>query len=276
MISAKTQPCVIFGDPVEHSLSPRMHNAAYKALDLEEAYVYLAAQVRADDLAQAIQGARVMGFRGVTCTIPHKTAVIPLLDELDPIARDIGAVNTVVHQDGKMIGYNTDWIGIVEPLRKRRSLHGARVAILGAGGTARAAGYGLREAGAELFFLNRTVGRARLLADEIGGQAHPLDEIGILHDCEIILNTTSVGMSPRDQVSPLPKDAFRKTHLVMDAIYTPLYTKLLQDARDVGAEVICGVEMFLYQGIAQFKLYTGHDAPIEVMQQVLIERLGNW
>lgn len=274
MIDAKTQVCVIFGDPVAHSLSPKMHNAAYEALGIADRFVYLAARVRAEELAEAVAGARAMKFRGITCTIPHKTGILACLDAVDEVAARIGAVNTVVCEEGRLIGYNTDWIGIVEPLKQRRSLVGTRVAVIGAGGTARAAGFGLQQEGAQVVFLNRTLERARLLADALGGEAYTLEETAVIASCDIVINTTSVGMFPDVERSPLPAAVFQPTQIVMDAIYTPRSTRYLRDAQEKGAVVIEGVEMFLQQGVAQFALYTGISAPVEVMRSVIDEALG--
>ncbi len=273
MIDAKTQVCVILGDPVAHSLSPKMHNAAYQALGIADRFVYLAAHVRSEELEQAVAGARAMKFRGITCTIPHKTAILRWLDDIDPIAQQIGAVNTVVCEQGRWVGYNTDWQGMIEPLKQRRSLVGARVAVIGAGGTARAAGFGLHREGAQVVFLNRSVERARALADALGGEAYALERSEVIAACDIVIHTTSVGMSPEVERSPLPASVFRAKQLVMDAIYTPMQTRLLRDAQEQGASVISGIEMFLQQGAAQFALYTGISAPIEVMRAVVMEAL---
>jgi shikimate dehydrogenase len=230
--------------------------------------------VRAEELAEAVAGARAMKFRGITCTIPHKTGILACLDAVDEVAARIGAVNTVVCEEGRLIGYNTDWIGIVEPLKQRRSLVGARVAVIGAGGTARAAGFGLQQEGAQVVFLNRTLERARLLADALGGEAYTLEETAVIASCDIVINTTSVGMFPDVERSPLPAAVFQPTQIVMDAIYTPRYTRYLRDAQEKGAVVIAGAEMFLQQGVAQFALYTGISAPVEVMRSVIDEALG--
>ncbi len=273
--SATTEVCVIWGDPVSHSLSPRMHNEAYRELDIAEKFVFVAAQVQAQELEQAWAGARAMKFRGITCTIPHKQAMMPLLDELDPLAKKVGAVNTVVRlSDGRYKGYNTDVEGVVLPLKERIDLAGKRVAIVGAGGAARAAVFGVEDAGAEVLVLNRTLEKAQALAEEVGGSAYSLQDADVVEGCDVIVQTTSVGMTPHVEDSPLPSSVLRPSQLVMDAIYTPWETRLLQDARKAGAMVIPGAEMFVYQGVAQFELYTGCSAPVSTMKRIVSESLG--
>src|SRR3989344_6026284 len=149
-ITAKTKLCIIIGDPVEHSLSPVMHNAAYQALGIDNEFVFVASQVKVAHVKDVVTAMRVMGFRGLTCTIPHKIAVMKYLDKIDPIAQKIGAVNTVVNENGILTGYNTDWLGTVIPLEKHGTLKNKKVALIGAGGAARACGYGVIEKGATL------------------------------------------------------------------------------------------------------------------------------
>lgn len=268
-INGHTQLCVIIGDPVAHSLSPAMHNAAYRALGIDEDFVYVAAHVAPQDLPAAVAGFRAMGLRGLTCTIPHKQTILPLLDEIDPIAAKIGAVNTVVHEEGKLIGYNTDWQGIVLPLQARIDLTDKSVLLLGAGGTARSAGFGLQQAGAQVTICNRHLGRGQALAQVLEAKALPWQERETaLHHFDIIINTTSVGMAQPEQ-SPLPGHALQSSHLVFDAIYTPFETRLLRDAKARGAQIVRGAQMFLAQGLAQFEHYTDHRAPTEVMEAVI-------
>ncbi len=273
-ITAKTQICVIIGDPIGHSLSPAMHNAGYQALGIGGQFVFVASHVTAPNLKDAIAGVRAMGIRGITCTIPHKTTVIPLLDDIDPLAAKMGAVNTVVQQDGKLKGYNTDWMGIVRPLTQRTTLQGKRVAVLGAGGAARAAAFGVEEQGASVVVFNRTVAKAETLAREVSGVAYGLEEINRVQECDILIQTTSVGMLPYPKETLIPIEYLSHNHVVMDVVYTPWYTQLLHDATTKGATVIPGAEMFLHQGLAQFSLYTGQDAPAHVMKEIIVDALG--
>lgn len=276
--TASTKVCVIWGDPVSHSLSPRMHNEAYRALGIADQFVFVAAHVEPHSLADAIAGARAMKLQGVTCTLPHKQAVIPLLDELDELAQKVGAVNTVVRlEDGRLKGYNTDVEGIVLPLLERTTLQGKRVGVLGAGGAARAAAFGVRSEGAEVLIFNRTLEKAAKLAQEVGASALPLVDVDAIRGCDILIQTTSVGMTPHEDDMPISSEALTESQIVFDAIYTPWRTRLLREAQAAGATVIPGAEMFLYQGVAQFEKYTGGKAPVTTMKRLISEALnGEW
>lgn len=268
-INSKTKLCVIIGDPVEHSLSPQMHNAAYEALKIDDEFVFIAARVKKQDIKAAVEAARALGIRGLTCTIPHKLSVMRYLDKVDEIAKNIGAVNTVVNDGGVLIGYNTDWLGAVTPLTQLGSLAGVSVALIGAGGAARACAFGLSQKGARVTIYNRTKENAKALAKEVGGAAKSLEEIAGVREADIIVNASSVGMAPAADASPVPKEYLKKTHIVFDVVYNPRETKLLREAKAAGARVISGLEMLLHQGVAQFEYYTGYKAPIEAMRQAL-------
>jgi shikimate dehydrogenase len=272
-ITAKTKMCVIIGDPVEHSLSPAMHNAAYEALGLDKDYVFTAAHVIPDTLESAINGARALGIHGITCTIPHKVEVMKYLDEIDPVAKRIGAVNTVLNENGKLVGYNTDWIGTVIALEQKTSLEGKTVALLGAGGAARAMVYGLVERNAKVTIYNRTLETATELANEFNAEARDMSDLKPLKHANIIINSTSVGMGDAAGVSLVPPEVLHKDHIVFDAIYKPHETKLIQDAQKVGSQIVYGYEMLLHQGAAQFKIYTNKEAPLDVMEEVVTNNL---
>lgn len=272
-ISAKTKLCIIIGDPVEHSLSPAMHNAAYAALGIDDEFVYVAARVDVKDIQDVVRAVRVMGIRGLTCTIPHKMAVMQYLDEIDPIAQKIGAVNTVVNDNRKLIGYNTDWQGTVIPLEKVLLLKGRKVALFGAGGAARAMAYGVLERGARLTIFNRTIEKAQKLVAELsphGEVRYEMTPKYSLDDFDIILNATSLGMGEQVNETPVPKEFIQKNHIVFDAVYSPYETRLLREAKEQGATVIHGTEMLLHQGMAQFELYTGRKAPEVVMREIIM------
>ena len=266
-ITAKTKINMVIGDPVEHSLSPQMHNAGYKALQIDDQFVYVACLVDVNNIEDFINGIRAMNIQGVSCTIPHKLAVIPYIDEIDKIAKKIGAVNTIVNDNDKLIGYNTDWIGSIEPLKKITSLKGKRVALLGAGGAARAAAFAVTNENAHLHIFNRTVENAKKIAEDFGGKASPLDMYEEIKSCDIIINTTAIGLTDKT-ATPLPKEYITNKHIVFDAVYGH-ETQLLRDAKEQGAQIIDGTEMLLLQGMAQFKLFTGYDAPEETMREVL-------
>lgn len=256
--------CLIIGDPVAHSLSPRMHNAAYRALNLN--FVMGAARVTHLTLPEAISGVRALNIRGLACTMPHKVAICSLLDELDPIAAEIGAVNTVVQEDGALRGYNTDWLGILKPLESLTPLRGKHVAILGAGGAAQAAVYACVSAAASVTIFNRTVANAEPLARRFHLELLPLDSNLNLERFDVIINTTSVGMSPRVELSPLTPDQIFSHQIVFETIYHPHETQLLRHARSRGARTLRGLDMFLEQGAAQFELHTGVEAPRGTMK----------
>jgi shikimate dehydrogenase len=238
-----------------------MHNAAFEELGIDAAY--LAFDVAAHDLAAAIGGMRALGTRQLAISIPHKEAVMALVDRVDETARAIGAVNTVTRRDDQLIGSNTDWLGGVRALERAVDLSSARAVVLGAGGTARALVFGLLERGAEVAVLNRTAKRAAKLADELGAQT-----AGSLSDLaerpyDVLVNTTSVGL--RSDLSPVEAAWISPAATVMDVVYDPHETRLLRDAAARGAQTIGGKWMLVYQAAEQLRLWTGQDAPIDTM-----------
>ncbi len=268
-VTAKTKICVIIGDPVEHSLSPAMHNAAYEALEIDDQFVFVASRVKIEEIESVVKAVRVMNIRGLTCTIPHKIEVMKYLDKIDPIAEKIGAVNTVVNNGGVLEGYNTDYLGVLTPLEKMIDLKGKKVALIGAGGAARAAAYAVTSKGAKLKIFNRTIENAEEIAKDFGAEFGPLDDLEGIKDYDIIFNSTSVGMEPNINESPVPAEYLNENQIVFDAIYAPHETQLLKDAKGKGAKIIHGLEMLLHQGTAQFEIYTGQKAPEEIMQKIL-------
>lgn len=268
-ITAKTKICMVIGDPIDHSLSPQIHNAGYEALGINDQFVYVASQVKIEHIADFLKGVKTMGIRGVSCTMPHKLIVMEYLDILDETAKTIGAVNTIVNEKGRLKGYNTDWLGVITPLEKLTSLSGKKVAVLGAGGAARAIIYGLTKKDAKVTIYNRTKEKAEALAMEFGCNVALLTDTKKLAASDIIINATSVGMKPHENQTPIDTKSIQKNQIVFDAIYTPFETKLLKEAKKHGAKTIPGIEMLLYQGIAQFELYTGKNAPEDIMRKVL-------
>ncbi len=260
----------LYGNPVGHSLSPPMHNAAYKKMGINASYCPCCVK----DLAEAITRIRERPLRGVSVTIPFKTAVIPYLDEMQDDARTIGAVNTILHDDkGRLRGYNTDWMGVVLGLEETLEIHGKTFAILGAGGAARAAAYGILHRGGSPVIVNRTTARGEEMAQEFGCPFYHFSEIGAIRaDC--LINTTPVGMAPEVGTSPIAKGVLANFQWVMDCIYNPLKTQLLQDAEGAGCIPINGVGMFVHQGAEQIKIWTGKEPPREFMRQVVLEKLG--
>lgn len=247
-----------------------MHLAGYRALGLDFTYVPFAVT----DVEGAIRGMRALGIRGLGVSMPYKQAVIPWLDELDPIAARIGAVNTIVNDGGCLKGYNTDWIGAVRALEEVRQLRGARVLLLGAGGAARAVAFGLAERGASVTVANRDIDKARALAAAIGGAAVALGREALSPDHDILVNATSLGMVEVDPRSPIPEEALREDLLVMDIVYKPMLTELVEAARRRGATAVHGGRMLLHQAAEQFRLYTGCEPPLDAMDTALRAQLG--
>jgi shikimate dehydrogenase len=260
-IGPTTALCGIVLHPAGHTRSPAMHNAAFAALGIDA--VYLAFDVPSAGLGVAIAGARALGVRQLAVSIPHKEAVMAHLDEVDETARRIGAVNTVTRRDGRLVGSNTDWIGVARALETQRSLAGARTVVLGAGGAARAAVHAMLVRGARVVVLNRTLDKARKLADELG--AHGAGELGALrsHPCDVIVNATSVGL--HEDRSPVDASAIPAGAVVLDAVYSPERTRLLRDAEARGARTIGGKWWLVHQAAEQLRLWTGRDAPLDVM-----------
>ena len=273
-IDGYTKKYGILGNPVSHSLSPAMHNSAFSSLAMNS--VYLPFEV--DNLEGALAGVRTLGIEGLSVTIPHKQAVIPLLDTIDPVAQKIGAVNTikVIRQgDGVVLhGLNTDWIGANRALEVKTTLTGKRAVILGAGGAARAIGFGLKEAGSSIEICSRTEESGRALASDLLCDWYPLSAREHL-SADILINATSVGMRPHDKESIIAEDLLGNFRVVMDIVYVPLMTKLLVDANESGCVTVNGLEMLLYQGVEQFEIWTGEKAPVEVMRNVLMKATNN-
>lgn len=266
MIAAKTKLCCVIGNPVEHSLSPQMHNAAYAALGLN--FIYLAFTVR--DVSKGLSGLKELGVKGISVTIPHKQDVMKYLDEIDETAKKIGAVNTIVNKSGKLFGTNTDWIGAVKALEEKTRITGKTVAVLGAGGAARAVIYGLKQNEAIVHVFNRTLENAETLKKEFNlAGAHFLGDLNLISEMDIIINTTSVGMAPDVDASPIPMACIRSNQIVFDIIFAPKNTRLLQYAKVQKATIVYGYKMLLYQAIPQFELYTGERAPIKLMEKIL-------
>jgi shikimate dehydrogenase len=268
-IDGKTQVFGILGRPVTHSLSPAMHNAAFRHLRLNAVYVALPVT----DLPQAVSGLRGLSIGGVSVTIPFKEEIIPLIDELDHQAAQIGAVNTIVNRDGRLTGYNTDWLGAMTALKAEANLKGRHVLILGAGGASRAIAYGIIKEGGRVTLTDVDQARAAALVEDLGGEAIPP---GALGDCPatILVNATPVGMAPDLDGIPIVPDLLGCFEVVMDIVYQPLKTRLLKEAQARGAAIIDGLQMLIHQATAQFELWTGQKAPAEVMARAAYDVLG--
>jgi len=269
MINGHTKIFGILGRPVAHSLSPAMHNAAFRHLGLNAVYVAFPVT----DLAQAVSGLRGLGIGGLSVTIPFKEEIIPLLDDLDPQAARIGAVNTVVNRDGRLVGYNTDWLGAVTALTAKVSLKGRHVLILGAGGASRAIAYGVFHQGGKVTLTDIDAARAKALARDLGAEAIAPEA---LDHCPatILVNATPVGMTPDIDGIPINPDLLGRFEVVMDIVYQPLATRLLKEAQARGCATIDGLQMLIHQATAQFELFTGRQAPAEVMARAAYAALG--
>ena len=275
--SAKTKVCGLIGDPVEHSMSPVMHNAAFRELGLD--YLYVPFRVKKEEIGKAIDGMRALNLRGLNITIPHKVAIIPLLDELDPLAEKIGAVNTIVNNDGVLRGYNTDasgllqsmWTNGIEPRDKN-------IVIIGAGGASRAVTFILADKKARLVILNRIqeLDWAKELASQITQTFRQKIEAleltrenlaKVLNKADILLNATNAGMSPNTEETPVDADLLRPELVVYDIVYNPSKTRLLREAEMINAKTIGGLDMLTWQGALAFQMWTGRKAPVELMKR---------
>jgi len=255
-----TALCGIVLHPAGHTRSPAMHAAAYTALGLDARYFVW--DVPPAELATKIEALRAEGIRQLSVSIPHKEAIIDLIDEVEPTAAKIGAVNTVVRHGDRLVGSNTDCPGALRALERAGTMKGRRAVVLGAGGAARALVFGLIEAGASVTVLNRTVSRAEELARELGAEAGPLEALADL-DHDVLVNTTSVGL--KSDESPVPASSLRAGSIVMDAVYDPPMTRLLRDAEAAGATTVGGKWMLVYQGALQLEAWADVEAPVDVM-----------
>jgi len=278
----KSKVCCLIGDPIEHTLSPLIHNIAFQKLGID--YVYVAFRVEKSMLKMAVDGIRALSIRGLNVTVPHKVEIIKYLDKVDELAEKIGAVNTIVNENGKLIGYNTDGLGAIKALKDNGFyIKSKRVLILGAGGAARAVAYYVaKEEPSEIIILNRSVEKALELSDKIGYEmnvacrAAKLDEDNLkrtLEDTDLLINCTSLGMFPKVDETPIPKAFLTKEMTVMDIVYNPMYTRLLRDAADVGCKIIYGLDMLVNQAALSFEIWTGIKAPIEEMKRIALEAL---
>ena len=249
------------------ALGAAMHDAAYAALGLPFRYVPF--EIREEGLPAALGAMRALSIRGLGISMPFKQAVMPLLDEVDPIAARIGAVNTVVNEGGRLVGHNTDHIGAARALAEAIELLGARVLVLGAGGAARAVAFGLIEQGAVVTLCNRSDARAEALAADLGARHRAWDERHDTRDIDAIVNATSIGMKDVAEGSPLDEAALSPPLVVMDIVYRPLATELVESARRRGLVTIHGGRMLLFQAARQHELYTGTAAPLDAMNAAL-------
>lgn len=282
-ISTATRLCAVIGNPIGHSLSPAIHNAAFEALGLDFVYV----SFRVEDVQGALAGMRALeNFRGMSVTIPHKIEAMKYLDEIAEVDRSIGSINTIINENGRLIGLGTDGPGALKALMDAGvGLAGKSILMVGAGGASRAIAFTLaRSATPELLtLLDINEGLLNGLTADLRAGTDTKISSSILTDdslaaamahADVIINCTPIGMHPKENASVIPAGLFRQGQAVFDIVYSPLETKLLADARAKGLKTVSGVEMFINQAVLQFRQFTGVDAPEEVMRQVVMARLG--
>jgi shikimate dehydrogenase len=267
-IDGATRVYGLLGQPVAHSLSPAMHNAAFRELGLNAVYVAF----HVEDLARAVSGLRGLQIGGVSVTIPFKEEIISLLDKVDPQATKIGAVNTVVNRDGRLEGYNTDWQGALMALEGKTEIDGKRFLILGAGGAARAIAFGIQEKGGQVAVTDLDMAKALALSRKLWVEVVAPTYLE-QYPAEILINATPVGMEPQSGDIPIDPKLLSRFRLVMDIVYRPLETRLLREASSRGCQVIDGLQMLIHQGAAQFELWTGQPGPQEVMARAACDSL---
>jgi len=258
----------VIGNPVRHSLSPTLHNAAFSARGINA--VYLAFEP--SDISSWVRAMRTLDIKGASVTIPFKTSVIPYLSEMDPLARQIGAVNTIVNTDGRLTGYNTDAIGALKALEEVTEVLGKRCILVGAGGAARAIGLILKENGVAVSIVNRSRDIGERLARSLGAKFISLEAIDA-QEADILIQTTPVGMWPHADRCLVPEQVLREGMVVMDIVYRPLATRLLRMAEARGCTTISGIPMLLHQAATQFWLWTGIEPPLSHMNQAIKEAL---
>ncbi|HLD75949.1 MAG TPA: shikimate dehydrogenase [Candidatus Norongarragalinales archaeon] len=273
-LNGKTQLTGVVADPVEHSMSPPMHNANFASLGLNFAYV--AMRVKPCDLKEAIEGLKALNFIGFNVSVPHKQAILPYLDRLDDFAQNCGAVNTVVLDDGSLAGSNTDGPGAVLAAKEAKA-DISEVVVVGAGGAGHAVAYAMAAEGSKVTLLNRTQESAKNLAEKIrkkgfDAKAAPWDQLGnVLKESTFLAQTTRVGMNENRSV--VPAELLHKDLTVLDAVYSPLQTRLVQDAKKVGCLAITGERMLLHQAVLANEMWTGRKADVHAMEKALYDAL---
>ena len=271
----------LIGNPVSHSISPIIHNTLFREMNFNGIYV----PFKVDTIGDFMREFRKLDIKGYSVTIPHKESVINHLDTIDPMAKKIGAVNTIVNMDGQLVGYNTDCEAAIKVLEdvsrgerpfaltKDVHLREKKVTIVGAGGAARAIAFGLKERQAQITIINRNYERAQSLARDVGCFSRKFDDPQAL-DTDILINATPVGMYPKINETPIDKDKLKSSMIVFDTIYNPIETKLLKEAKAQGCKTINGLSMFVHQAAAQFKLWTGQMPSVETIEEIAYKHLA--
>jgi shikimate dehydrogenase len=271
--------CGVIGNPLTYSLSPKMHNAAFKELGLD--FEYQKFEVPEHQFLSTLDDLKSKSFRGLSVTMPYKTKIIQYLDKLDNLASEIGAVNTIVNDNGFLTGYNTDAYGAIEALKNNGinvESERHKILILGAGGAARAIAFPLARLGHEIIIANRTFMNGVQLAMELSNITMAtvlnIDNVkDIIDNTRIIINCTPVGMKSKSEESPIPIELIKENMVIFDMVYYPKETFLIKEARNIGAKIIYGYDMLLHQGVKAFKLWTGKEPPIQTMKKVVLDEL---
>lgn len=281
-LSGKTRTVILIGNPVEHSLSPIMHTSAFKEIGIDA--IYIAARVENKEVKNAVESIRALNFLGANVTIPHKVEVIKYVDEIDPIAKDIGAINTIVNNNGKLFATNTDGLGFIRSIKEAGiNLKGINAVMIGAGGVARAISFNILQEISRLKIADvkknvtdeLVFQLQKKFRDKVSSFEFNINDLKIaLESADMLLNCTPVGMHPNHNHSPVPKELLKKDLIVFDAIYNPVETLLIKDAKKIGAKTISGIKMFLYQGVEAFELWTKNKAPISLMEKIIIKNLS--
>jgi shikimate dehydrogenase len=266
-VDAKTIVCASLANPNRGSKSPKMHNAGFEAIGIN--FVYVAFEPEKKYLKDAIMGIRGLGIKGVSVSKPYKEEVIQYLDEIDPIAQAIGAVNTILNHKNKLIGYNSDWIGAVRAVEQETPIKNKKIVIVGAGGAAKAIAYGLKKAGGIVLIYNRSQEKAKQLVEDFGLElSGNLEDLSKVEDYDILVNATSVGSNPNTDYSIIPEHILLEDKIVLDVVIDPIDTLLIKRARERRCHVVNGLKMLIFQGAFQFKLFTGSDAPLGAMEKI--------
>jgi shikimate dehydrogenase len=284
MIDAKTRVCALLGNPVEHSLSPAIHNAAFSEKNLNLVYVAFAVK----DIKAAVEGIRALGLKGLSVTIPHKVTVMPYLDRIHPLAESIGAVNTlVIEEDGALVGHNTDGQGALKALQAAKTpLEGGHCLMIGSGGAARAIAFTLLQEGdiGRLTIAGVEPEQLKQLVEDLQEKTDvPVEGVAAeesvyqtrMEDVNVLINASPVGMSPKVDNTPLKDEFIHEQLTVFDVVYNPLQTRLLREGAARGCRIVPGVEMFIQQAVAQFELWTNIPAPVDCMRNVVLEVLNS-
>ena len=259
----------VIANPVAHSMSPAIHNAAFEKAGIDAVYV----PFKVDEPVAFVSAFEAIDVQGYSVTIPHKEAIMPAMDEIDPLAKAIGAVNTVVNRAGRLHGSNTDCTAAVGELEKVTELAGKTALMIGSGGGARAIAFGLRRRGVDLAVTDVVPEKARKLAEDVGCRWTRAEDVGTPR-VDILLNASPVGMHPNVDQTPIPRSWLRPGCVVFDIVYNPIETRLLREAREAGCKTAAGFDMFVSQAVAQFELWTRRPAPADVMAEVVRRRLS--